>query len=94
MKLGAEKFDCYHLAVHSVQVLASSAAEDLHTQVEGVSELHRDDTQVASSDQPTEPARHGRPAHHPNLKHLRDNQEDTFTWALIITSRGIRGLSI
>lgn len=50
--------------------LTSSAAEDLHTQVEGVSELHGDDAQVASSDQTIEPAGDGRPAHHPHLEHL------------------------
>lgn len=68
-ELGPENSDCYRL-VHSVQFLTSSAAHNLHTQVESVSELHRDDTQVASSDQPTEPAGHRGPSHHPHLKHL------------------------
>lgn len=63
--------------MHSVQLLTSSAAEDLHTQVEGVSELHRDDAQVARFDQPTEPAGHRGSAYHSQLKHLRHNQQDT-----------------
>lgn len=62
-----------------VKFLTSPAAEDLHAQVEGVSELHRDDAQVASSDQPPEPAGYRGPAHHPYLKHLHHNQEDTST---------------
>lgn len=53
------------------QPLTSSAAQDLGAQVEGVSELHGDDAQVASSDQATEPAGHGGPAHHPHLKKLQ-----------------------
>lgn len=68
-----------NVVVHSVPSLTSSAAKDLHTQVEGVSELHRDDAQVASSDQPTEPAGHRGPAYHPDLKHLQHNQQDTST---------------
>lgn len=40
-----------------------------------MSELHGDDAQVASSDQPTEPAGHRGPAHHPHLKHLPHNQQ-------------------
>lgn len=77
-ELGPENSDCYHF-VHLVKFLTSPAAEDLHTQVEGVSELHRDDAQVASSDQPTERAGHRGPAHHPYLKHLHNNKEDTPT---------------
>lgn len=57
------------------QPLTSSASEDLGAQVEGVSELHGDDAQVASSDQATEPAGHGGPAHHPHLKKLQHKQE-------------------
>lgn len=52
------------------QPLTSSASEDLGAQVEGVSELHGDDAQVASSDQATKPAGHGCRAHHPHLKKL------------------------
>lgn len=70
--------------MHSVKFLTSPAAEDLHTQVEGVSELHGDDAQVASSDQPTEPAGHRGPAHHPYLKHLHHNQVDTSTWVCVV----------
>lgn len=58
-------------SIFQVQFLASSAAEDLHSQIEGVSELHGDDAQVASFDQPTEPAGHRGSAHHAHLKHLR-----------------------
>lgn len=71
--------DFYPKVLHSVQFLTSSAAEDLHTQVEGVSELHRDDAQVARFDQPTEPAGHRGSAYHSHLKHLRHNQQDTST---------------
>lgn len=77
-ELGPENYE-NHL-VHSVEFFTSSAAEDLRTQVEGVSELNRDDAQVASSDEPTEPAGHRGPAHHPHLKHLQHKQEDTALW--------------
>lgn len=64
----------YHNLVYA---LTSSAAEDLHAQVKRVPVLCRHDAHVASSDQPTEPAGHGGPAHHPYLKHLHSNREDT-----------------
>lgn len=51
----------------------SSAAENLHTQVKGVPELHRDDPHVLSSYQLTQPTGHRGPAHHPDLKHLGDD---------------------
>lgn len=63
-------YDNYFWKTRQMLFLTSSAAEGLHTQVEGVSELYRDDAQVASSDQPTKPAGHRGPAHHPYLKHL------------------------
>lgn len=65
----------YRVVARFATFLTSSAAEDLDTEVKGVSELHGDDAQVASSDQPTEPAGYRGPTHHPHLKHLQHNQQ-------------------
>lgn len=62
-----------------MKLITSSAAEDLNTQVERVSELHGNDAQVASPDKPAEPAGHRGPTHHPYFKHLdQDQKHQTF----------------
>lgn len=48
----------------------SCAAKNLHSQVEVVPELYRNDAKVLGSDQPTQPAGHRSPAKHPHLKNL------------------------
>lgn len=60
-----------------MKLITSSAAEDLNTQVERVSELHGNDAQVASPDKPAEPAGHRGPTHHPYFKHLHHDNKKT-----------------
>lgn len=62
--------------VHLFKFFTSSAADDLHTQVEGVSELHRENAKVPSFDKPVEPAGHRGSANHSHLKHLQLSQDD------------------
>ena len=77
------------LLLSSVQFLTSSAAKDLHTQVKGVSELHREDAQVASSDQPTQPSSNRSPAQHPDFKDLNEHNslQERWTAFLIISTQ-------
>ena len=62
-----------------VCVLTPPAAQDLHPQVEGVSELQGDDAQVACADQTLQPAGHRGAAHHAHLKHLTTTTTTTST---------------
>lgn len=49
----------------------SCAAQDLHSQVEVVSELHWEEAQISCPDRATQPAGHRAPAQHPHLEHLQ-----------------------